>query len=212
MDIELGLTGELRGYASPDADRWTTAAGIEVAISGEAVTVTWLNPPVDHDAALTQMANEVEDRLGAQFLRTGVYAGVTWGMATVRSGSTTSASVQVNAMIAAAEKAALSSLPDFSHAGDTHPEFRTALGLVREAAGAPDPRPKLAIAHEALRLARGGDSQLANFIGKPDSYIDDFRASLQAGRHFSTTAPTKLTPNECLNRAREILSAYAASV
>jgi hypothetical protein len=136
LDIELGLTGKLRGCASPDADRWTTAAGIEVAISGEAATVKWLNPPIDNDAALTQMANEVQDRPGAQFVRTGACAGVTWGMATVRSGSTTSSSVQVNVMIAAVEKAALSSLADFSHAGDTHPEFRTALGLLCEAAAA----------------------------------------------------------------------------
>jgi len=79
-----------------------------------------------------------------------------------------------------------------------------------KSAGAPDPRPKLAIAHEALRMAQSGDRRLALFIGEPESYVDDFRASLQSGRHFTTTAPAKLTPNECLNRARAILSAYAS--
>jgi hypothetical protein len=183
--------------------------GISVSVSGSSVTVTWVNPPIGTDEAFAGMTHEVEDRLGAQFLRTGVYGGVSWGMATVRSGATTTASVLVNAMIAAAEKVALSSLPDLAGIGDKHPEFRSALSLVREAAGAPDPRPKLAIAHEALRIAQGGDKQLALFLGEPESYIDDFRASLQSGRHFTTTAPAKLTPNDCLNRARAILSAYA---
>jgi hypothetical protein len=206
----LALTGELRGYASPDADSWVTPSGISISVAGPSVTVDWINPPIDNDTAFARMTDEVEDRLGAQFLHTGVYAGVTWGMATIRTGPTTTASVLVNAMIAAAEKVPLSSLPDLSNAGDSHPEFRTALGLVREAAGAPDPRPTLAIAHEALRKAQGGDKQLALFIGEPDSYVDDFRASLQSGRHFTTTAPAKLTPNECLNRARAILSTYAS--
>jgi hypothetical protein len=211
-DTDLTLVGQLRGNACTATDGWASPDGMNVEVSDDAITVKWTNPPIGVDEAFIAMGKAIEDRLGAQFLRTGVYAGVVWGQASVRTGTTTTQSVLAGAMLSEADKLPLSGVPDYGPTGDLHPEFRIAMNLVREASNDADPRPKTYMALEALRIAQGGDSALAAFLGKPKSYVNDLKASLQEGRHIASPAPTKLSPNECLQRAREVLSDYAARV
>ncbi len=68
--------------------------------------------------------------------------------------------------------------------------------------------PILYIAIEKLENAVGGEKDLINYLGRSRVYISDLKQSLQHHRHAVSQAQIKLSYQQCLARAAEIIEGY----
>lgn len=64
---------------------------------------------------------------------------------------------------------------------------------------------------EELCLAIGGRDKLALLVNQPVKYIDDLMQTSQTMRHARTNARRLITDDECRQRAKELIKAYANS-
>ncbi|MGH2638566.1 MAG: hypothetical protein ACRDF4_04695 [Rhabdochlamydiaceae bacterium] len=93
-----------------------------------------------------------------------------------------------------------------------HPETVEAVQSLIDAYGETQRKaaPILYVAIEKLENAIGGERKLIASLGQSRPYISDLKQSLQQYRHAETQAQIKLSYQQCLERATEIIKKYIA--
>lgn len=97
-----------------------------------------------------------------------------------------------------------------------HPALKSAL-LYYSQEVVDDERPLYGVykAIEAMIGSLSGRDKrndLANMAGQPRSYVDDVMQTTQVRRHHSTTGTRRLSDEECRERAKILIDAYANSL